>query len=207
VKKLSSRIAVFASGSGTNAENLIRYFSDSEKGTVSLVLSNNPLAGVIQRAKQSGVPVFVFNRKEFNESDEVILKLAEYKIDFIVLAGFLWLVPENLIRAFENKIVNIHPALLPGYGGKGFYGSNVHRAVISSGTIISGITIHNVNRQFDEGEIIFQAACHVSRTDTVESLSKKIHQLEYAWFPVVVEKIISKTDEMNISAYTNSLNR
>jgi phosphoribosylglycinamide formyltransferase-1 len=184
------KIAVFASGSGTNAENLIRYFSNSESAKVELVLCNNPSAGVIDRAKKLDVPCLVFNRKDFYESGSVLKLLTDKEIDFIVLAGFLWLIPKDMIAAFEKKIINIHPALLPGHGGKGFYGMNVHQSVIDSKAITSGITIHYVNEHFDEGEIIFQAACYVTKEESPQSLAKKIHALEHTWFPVVVEKLL-----------------
>jgi phosphoribosylglycinamide formyltransferase-1 len=191
VKNSLKKIAVFASGSGTNAENLVHYFSRSETARVTLILTNNSSAGVIERAKNLNIPCLVFNRKDFYESDNILNRLTEEKTDLIVLAGFLLLVPDKMIRAFEKKIVNIHPALLPGFGGKGFYGNNVHQSVIDSGSILSGITIHHVNEKFDEGEIIFQAACHVSRQDTAVSLAEKIHALEYRYFPVVIEKVLS----------------
>jgi len=190
--KVPKKIAVFASGSGTNAENIIRYFAHSEKAIVSLVLTNNPSAGVIDRAKKLEVPCIVFTRNDFFETEKIINILAENKIDFVVLAGFLWLVPIKLIHAFQKKIINIHPALLPGVGGKGFYGNRVHQAVLEGKNLLSGITIHFVDEKFDEGEIIFQAACHISKEDTVESLAAKVHSLEYTYFPVVIEKILGR---------------
>ena len=192
VIKPIKRIAVFASGSGTNAENLVHYFSNSDQVKVELILCNNPAAGVIDRAKNLDVPCFVFNRKDFYESTLVLNRLLEKKIDLVVLAGFLWLIPTNMIAAFEKKIINIHPALLPGVGGKGFYGMIVHQAVIDSKSLLSGITIHYVNEKFDEGEIIFQAACHINKQDSAEALAKKIHKLEYSYFPVVVEKVLTQ---------------
>lgn len=184
------KIAVFASGSGTNAENMVLHFAHSEKIRVVLILTNNASAGVIERAKKLNVPCIVFNRKDFFETDSILKLLKEHQIDLLVLAGFLWLIPQNLIRAFEKKIINIHPALLPGVGGKGFYGERVHREVLDRGNILSGITVHYVNEKFDEGEIIFQAACHVAKEDTADSLATKIHALEYTYFPVVIEKIL-----------------
>jgi phosphoribosylglycinamide formyltransferase-1 len=191
VEKTLKRIAVFASGSGTNAENLVRYFSNSKTVKVELILCNNPSAGVVTRAQSLGVPFFLFNRKDFYESTVVLNELREREIDLVVLAGFLWLIPKNIIEVFEKKIVNIHPALLPSFGGKGFYGINVHQSVLDSKELLSGITIHYVDEKFDEGEIIFQAACHVSSEDSAESLAKKIHELEYRYFPVVVDKVLS----------------
>ena len=183
-----TQIAVFASGSGTNAENLIRSWAGHKHLKIAVVMTNNPDAGVIGRAGKLGVPCMTFTRKQFLEGDDVLKLLNEKKIDAIILAGFLLLIPKNIIHAFPEKVINVHPALLPAHGGKGFYGANVHQAVINSGSVISGITIHKVNDRFDEGEIIFQAACHVAKNDTAETLAEKIHQLEYKYFPVVAEK-------------------
>ena len=157
---------------------------------MELILTNNATAGVIERAKKLNVHCIVFNRNDFFETDAILNLLRKYQIDLLVLAGFLWLVPQNLIRAFEKKIINIHPALLPGVGGKGFYGERVHREVLERGDVMSGITIHYVNEKFDEGEIIFQAACYVTKEDTADSLATKIHALEYTYFPVVIEKML-----------------
>jgi phosphoribosylglycinamide formyltransferase-1 len=184
------RIAVFASGSGTNAENLVSYFRKTGSCEIALIVTNNPSAGVIAKANRLDVKVSLFSKTELMNGELISSHLQDEKIDFIILAGYLLLVPAVLITNFQNRIINIHPALLPGHGGKGFYGENVHRSVIASGAIMSGITIHYVNEKFDEGEIIFQAACHVDANETSESLAKKIHELEYAYFPVVVEKII-----------------
>jgi len=185
-------IAIFASGSGTNAENLIRFFRTSPFGKVQIVLSNRTDAGVIERAQSLEVETFVFTREQFYNSDQVPDLLVERNIDFIVLAGFLWLVPENLLLPFENKIVNIHPALLPKYGGKGMYGGHVHRAVIEAGDAESGISIHYVNQKYDEGDIIFQARCKVEPGDSPDSLAHKIHSLEYKYFPGVVEDLLKE---------------
>ena len=186
------RIAVFASGSGTNAENLIQYFRTKPGARVDLVLSNRPGAGVLERAEKLGVETIVFNRDTFYGTREIPDLLHGKGIDFIVLAGFLWLVPEQLLKDYEGKIVNIHPALLPGYGGKGMYGENVHRAVIDNGETESGITIHRVNRDYDRGDIIFQARCPVMENDTPATLASRIHELEYAHFPAVVEKLLDQ---------------
>ena len=194
------RIAIFASGSGSNAENIFNYFQAMDDVSISVILTNNPTAGVIKRAEKMDVPSLVFNREEFYSTDKIESHLSNEKIDFIVLAGFLWLVPLNLIRLYRNRIVNIHPALLPAFGGKGYYGDKVHEAVISSRQIISGITIHHVNEKFDEGAIIFQAACQVEKSDDAKSLAKKIHNLEYKYFPVVIEKSIRIYQEKNIEA-------
>jgi len=188
-------IAIFASGSGTNAENIIRYFNDRKSAKVALVLSNKPDAYVITRAKNLGVPVKVFDRNDFYLSNNILDTLISYNIDFIVLAGFLWLVPENILRHYNKRIVNIHPALLPLYGGKGMYGDRVHRAVIESGDRESGITIHYVDEKYDNGDIIFQARCRVEPGETPESLASKVHELEYKYYPQIVEKLILETEK------------
>ncbi|MBP8959145.1 MAG: phosphoribosylglycinamide formyltransferase [Bacteroidales bacterium] len=186
-----NNISIFASGSGTNAENIIKYFLNKESAKVALVLSNNPKAYVIKRAKQYNIAVKIFDHHEFYETDEVLETLISNNIDFIVLAGFLWLVPENILNRYKGKIINIHPALLPRYGGKGMYGDRVHRAVIEAGEKESGITIHYVNEGYDEGDIIFQAHCPINPEETVDSLAKKVHELEYRYYPEVIEKIIT----------------
>lgn len=185
-------IAIFASGSGTNAEKIMDYFRDHTHARVCLLLSNKKDAYALTRAEKFDVPWYVFSREEFYESDIVIDMLRANKIDLIVLAGFLWLVPVELIRAFPGKIINIHPALLPKYGGKGMYGMRVHEAVINSGDKESGITIHYVNENYDKGKIIFQGKCRITPEDNPESLAAKIHQLEYKYFPKVIEDLIIK---------------
>jgi phosphoribosylglycinamide formyltransferase-1 len=187
---INKKIAIFASGSGSNAENIGRYFRNHPKITVSLILSNKEDAPVHKRAAELGIPSISFNREEFYNSNKIIEILQEHKIDFIVLAGFLWLIPQNLIRAFPGKIINIHPALLPSYGGKGMYGMKVHSSVIENGETESGITIHYVNEDYDEGNIIFQARCPVSANDTPELLAEKIHKLEYKHFPEVIKELV-----------------
>ncbi len=184
------RIAIFASGSGTNAENLIKYFSTSDRARVVIVLSNNPQAGVIRRAHRLTVPVLVFGRKQLYDTDFVLQTLKDNNVDFIVLAGFLWLVPDSIIEVYRRRIVNIHPALLPDFGGKGMYGDRVHRAVLESGRRQSGITIHYVNERYDEGDIIFQATCPVLPGDSVETLAQRVHELEYEHYPRIVEQLI-----------------
>jgi phosphoribosylglycinamide formyltransferase-1 len=191
-QKKMKNIAIFASGSGTNAENLIKFFRTSPIGRVCLVLSNRSDAGVLERAQTLDVESFVFTREQFYKSDEVLQVLLDRGIDFIVLAGFLWLVPENLLEPFENKIVNIHPALLPKYGGKGMYGGHVHRSVIEAGDPESGISIHYVNPKYDDGDIIFQATCKIEPEDTPDSLAGKVHELEYEYFPGVVEDLLKE---------------
>jgi phosphoribosylglycinamide formyltransferase-1 len=185
-------IAIFASGSGTNAENLIRYFSNKNSARVSLVLSNRAEAQVLKRAAALNVNTVFFDREELYKNQTVLEYLTMYNIDFIVLAGFLWLIPDNILKTYEKRIVNIHPALLPAYGGKGMYGDAVHKAVIANHEIVSGITIHYVNSLYDEGDIIFQAECAVDPSDTAETLAAKIHALEYEHFPRVVENLMVK---------------
>ena len=184
------KIAIFASGSGTNAENIIHYFSDSREIKISLILSNNPAAYVLERAKNNKISSYIFNRKEFYETEMVIEQLKEYEIDFIVLAGFMWMVPLNILKEYPNKILNIHPALLPKFGGKGMYGDNVHKAVVEAKEEYSGITIHYVNEKYDEGEIIYQAKCIVEEGDTPECLAKKVHYLEYEHYPNIIKEVL-----------------
>ncbi len=186
------RLAIFASGSGTNAENIALHFLGSLDISVSVIITNNPNAGVIDRAEKFQIPVVVITKKEFSDSERVLEVLKEYNIEVIILAGFLLLVPIPIIEEYKNRIINIHPALLPQFGGKGFFGANVHQKVIETKSLISGITIHHVNEFFDEGEIIFQAACHIDKLDTPESLADKIHCLEKMYFPVVVEKFVQQ---------------
>ncbi|HOB85304.1 MAG TPA: phosphoribosylglycinamide formyltransferase [Bacteroidales bacterium] len=183
-------IAIFASGTGTNAENIIKYFSTRNSAKVVLVLSNRREAGVLKRAEALGVNTYFFDRNDFYVSGSVLKHLLQSRIDFIVLAGFLWLVPDNIIKCFEGRLINIHPALLPAYGGKGMYGDRVHRAVIENKDRESGITIHYVNNNYDEGDIVFQAKCKVGQSDTPESLASRIHALEYKYFPEIIEKLI-----------------
>lgn len=185
-------VAIFASGSGTNAENITRYFSSSETVKVAVVLSNNRNVGVHARVNKLGIPSFVFSREEFVEGTLVLAKLAEYQIDLIVLAGFMNKISEPLLRAYPGKIINIHPALLPKYGGKGMYGMHVHEAVVAAGEKESGITIHYINENYDEGDIIFQAKCEVLPADTPEEVAMKVHALEYAHYPHVIEEVLEK---------------
>ncbi len=184
------KIALFASGSGTNVENIANYFSKSNSIEVSLVLSNNSGAYVLERAKKLNIDTFTFNRSQFYNSTDIINILTENRIDYIVLAGFLWLIPVNIIEAFSNKIVNIHPALLPKYGGKGMYGNKVHEAVVANREKQSGITIHLVNEKYDDGSIIFQQTCEVLPTDSANDVANKVHALEYKHYPETIEKLI-----------------
>lgn len=185
-------IAIFASGSGTNAENIIKYFSTKKSAKVTLVLSNKSHAEVLKRAQNFGVETLFFERDDFYNTDIVLGYLLKTKIDFIVLAGFLWLVPPAITKEYKNRIVNIHPALLPAYGGKGMYGEAVHRAVINSRDHESGITIHYVNDHYDKGDIIFQTKCSIDPNDDHESLARKIHALEYEHFPRIIEELVSR---------------
>jgi phosphoribosylglycinamide formyltransferase-1 len=185
-------IAIFASGSGTNAENIANYFKTNKNIKVKLILSNNENAFVLKRAQNLDIESISFNRKDFYESEKVINLLLNKEIDFIVLAGFLWLVPQNILNNFDGKIINIHPALLPNYGGKGMFGDHVHKAVLENNEKESGITIHYVNEKYDDGDIIFQEKVSVDTKDTVESLAKKIHELEYKYFPKVIFNVINQ---------------
>lgn len=186
------KLAVFASGNGSNAEKIFEYFKEKEKVEVALLLTNNPKAPVIDRAKRHNVPVEVFNRTRFYDTNEITEMLLHYKIDLVVLAGFMWLIPPSLIKAFPDKILNIHPALLPKYGGKGMYGDFVHKAVVAAKEKESGITIHLVNENYDEGQIVFQEKCTVEPHETPETLAGKIHLLEHRFYPQVIENILLK---------------
>ncbi len=183
-------VAIFASGSGTNAQAIIERLNSSKFGQVSGIFSNNKDAFVLQRAQKYNIPTYVFSRNEFYNTSNIRDILMEKRIDFIVLAGFLWLIPEYLILSFPSRIINIHPALLPKYGGKGMYGMKVHEAVINNKEKESGITIHYVNENYDEGNIIFQAKCQIEQKDSPEILAKKIHELEYRHFPKIVEELL-----------------
>lgn len=189
------RLAIFASGSGSNAENIYKYFSGNDKVEIALILSDKSQAFVHQRARSMGVISKTLQASVFRESDEVLSLLKEFRIDFIVLAGFLLLMPPKLVQAFPNKIVNIHPALLPKYGGKGMYGDRVHQAVVLAGEKQTGITIHYVNEKYDEGRVIFQATCQIEAADTFEDVARKVHALEYKHYPKVIELILAKEFE------------
>jgi phosphoribosylglycinamide formyltransferase 1 len=186
------RLAIFASGSGSNAEKMAEYFANRTDIEISLVLSNNPQAGVIARARRLHIPVVLFDRKTFYETHRIIEILQNEHIDLVILAGFMMLIPEEMVQAFPNKIVNIHPALLPKYGGKGMYGHFVHEAVVAAKESESGITIHFVNERYDEGGIIFQAACEVTPTDTPEEVAQKVQVLEHQHYPEVVERLLKQ---------------
>ncbi len=184
------RIGIFASGNGTNAEEILKHFQRHVSIEVVLLLSNNPQAYVLERAKKYTISVTIFARLQFGETGEVLNWLKEKNVTHLVLAGFMWLVPDNLVRAFPGKIINIHPALLPKFGGKGMYGMHVHEAVKAADEKETGITIHEVNERYDEGKILFQATCSVTGTDTPEQIAQKVHQLEYTHYARAIEKWI-----------------
>lgn len=184
------RLALFASGSGSNAENIINYFSDNERVEIALILSNKSDALVHERAMRLGVPTFTLPKEDFRNPENLLALLKEKQIDFIVLAGFLLLIPSALVQAYPNRIVNIHPALLPKFGGKGMYGDRVHSAVVAAGEKESGITIHFVNEHYDEGSIFFQAKCIVLPQDTSDDVASKVHALEYKHFPEVIDSML-----------------
>lgn len=185
------RIAIFASGSGTNMQRIAEWFATSNEVEISLVVCNKPGAGVIARAQKFNIPVELITRDQFYHSDILAVKLQTLRIDLIVLAGFLWLVPDSLLHAFPGKIINIHPALLPAYGGKGMYGSKVHEAVVAAGEKYSGITIHYVNEHYDEGAVIFQQNIELAEDETPDSLAARIHELEYKHFPEVIAALLN----------------
>ena len=184
------RIVIFASGSGTNAENLIKFFHNRENASVIQVLTNNPRAKVLDRCKNLNVSALSFNRTAFTKTTDVLDLLKNSQPDLIVLAGFLWKFPENILAHFPNKVINVHPALLPKYGGKGMYGMHVHEAVVNNKEKETGITIHYVNEHYDEGAIIFQAKCKVNITDSAEDVAKTNHLLEIEHFPEVVKQVL-----------------
>jgi len=184
-------IAILASGNGSNAQAIINYFKQNKNVNLGLIASNNARAFVLERAKDENIPCFSFNKNDFFDTDKVLFQLLQAKIDLIVLAGFLWKIPQNLLQHFPNKIINIHPALLPKYGGKGMYGMKVHQEVIKNEELESGITIHYVNENYDEGQIIFSAKCPVARHDTPEMLASKIHTLEHLYYPKTIERLLA----------------
>ena len=190
------RLAIFASGNGSNAQQIAEYFADSGEVQIAAIYSNNPVAYVLERARLLGIPSILFDRKILYNSTTILEDLKSKEVDWIVLAGFLWLIPDYILEAYPRKIINIHPALLPSYGGKGMFGMKVHEAVIAAGEMESGITIHHVNSKYDDGDILFQARCTVSNADTPEMLAAKIHELEYTFYPQIIEKIIQPKTEI-----------
>jgi phosphoribosylglycinamide formyltransferase-1 len=185
-------VAIFASGNGSNAQRIVEYFAGNPYIRISLILSNKNDAYILQRAKNLNIPAFSFTSSDLRNTTIVHDKLKEFDIGFIVLAGLMIKVPDSLIQKFSGRIINIHPALLPKYGGKGMFGEHVHTAVIAAKEKESGITIHFVNEKYDEGKIIFQARCEIDKNETSESLALKIHELEYYHYPGIIEKIITE---------------
>lgn len=194
---MSINIAIFASGSGTNAENIIKFFNKKVSVNIALVLSNKRDAYVLERAKKYNLPSHVFTKQDLIDTDNVLSILQQYKIDFIVLAGFLLPIPENILDKYHNLIINIHPALLPKYGGKSMYGDYIHKAVVEAGEKESGITIHYINEKYDEGNIIFQATCKISPDDSPEDVASKVHKLEYKYYPRVIEDVLLREKLLN----------
>ncbi|MEM5540970.1 phosphoribosylglycinamide formyltransferase [Olleya sp. AS48] len=186
------RVVIFASGSGSNAENLIRFFQNRDNASVIQVLTNNPHAKVLDRCKKLKVSALSFNKTAFTETDDVLNILKSNTPDLIILAGFLWKFPEKILKNFPNKVINVHPALLPKFGGKGMYGMHVHQAVINNKETETGVTIHYVNENYDEGAIIFQSKCEVLASDTAQDVADKIHELEMKHFPEVVDQLLKK---------------
>ncbi len=189
---MRKRIAIFASGKGSNAENIIKYFKNNSLAEVVLVISNALNANVLLRAKHLDTQAVVITKEDLYHSETVLQILKKEKIDWIILAGFLWIFPKTILDQYPNKVINIHPALLPKYGGKGMYGMHIHRAVVENREKETGITIHYVNEKYDEGKIIFQAKAEISATDTQESIAAKIHLLEQQHFPKVIEQLIAE---------------
>ncbi|WP_347157279.1 phosphoribosylglycinamide formyltransferase [Pontibacter chitinilyticus] len=192
---VKKNIVIFASGSGSNAQRLLEYFEHHPTICVAALFSNNPNAYALQRAETFHVPALLFSREAFYKTDTVLEQVQQFNPDLIVLAGFLWLVPQNLLQAYPDKIINIHPALLPRYGGKGMHGLHVHSAVVQAGDKESGITIHRINEEYDKGEFILQERCPVLPTDTPEELAARVLQLEHQYLPLVVEQLLSKQEE------------
>lgn len=188
----NTQIAIFASGAGSNASQIINYFKSSDSVNIALIVCNKPGAGVIDIAAKAGIPVLLIEKERFTAGDNYLPELKQHQVNFIVLAGFLWKIPPGLVQAYRQKIVNIHPALLPKYGGRGMYGNHVHEAVIAAGEKQSGISIHYVDEIYDHGAIIFQATCEITADDTPASLAQKIHVLEHANYPAVIAGLIKK---------------
>lgn len=188
---LQKNLVIFASGAGSNAQNIINYYRENHRIKIALIVCNNPKAGVIDIAAKEKIPVLMITKNEFLQTG-YLQNIQEYHPDLIILAGFLWKIPEVLIASFPQKIINIHPALLPAHGGKGMYGDTVHNAVISAKEKQSGITIHYVDEKYDNGKIIYQQHCDVTEEDTVETLSKKIHTLEHEFYPKAIDRLLSE---------------
>lgn len=191
-RQTAKRLVIFASGAGSNAQQIINYFKDSELASVVLIVCNKPEAGVISIAKHHNIPVLLIEKERFFKGDGYLPQLQSANADLLVLAGFLWKIPQSLIIAYPRRIINIHPALLPKYGGKGMYGQYVHEAILNAGELESGITIHYVDEHYDNGDIIFQTACPVLQGDRSETLAKRIHQLEHLHYPRVIEEVLKE---------------
>jgi len=187
-----NKIAIFASGSGSNAENIVKYFNKHQKDVDFLFLTNNSKAFVNERAQKLGIDIINFTKEEFTKTSNIVNILQEFDCDLIVLAGFLWLIPDNLVSTYKNKIINIHPALLPKYGGKGMYGAKIHEAVYNNKESETGITIHYVDSNYDEGKIISQISVGIDKNDTPANIEAKIHELEYLHYPMVIEKLLTE---------------
>ena len=188
-----NNIAIFASGNGTNAENIINYFKENNNIIIKVIVSNKSNAYVLERAHKLNIPAVVCPNQLWTTGEEILSLMKSYHINYIVLAGLLLKVPNTLLKAFPQRIINIHPALLPKFGGKSFYGSKVHEAVVAAKEKESGITIHFIDDNYDKGQTIFQAKCEVLPSDTADDVAKKVHVLEYKWFPVIIEKVITGT--------------
>ena len=189
---MPKKLAIFASGSGSNAENICNYFAESSDIKVVLICTNREDAFIVKRANKLNIPVYIFSKSELNNFVDLHKKLQNIGVDVIILAGFLLKLPTIMVDNYPNRIINIHPSLLPKYGGKGMYGSNIHKAVIKNKELESGISIHFVNHNYDEGKIILQKKCSISANESVETLIHKIHKLEHNYFPVAIEKTIKK---------------
>jgi len=189
---MKTRIAIFASGKGTNAERIMSAFAKNKEIEIALLLASKEGIGALQKAEAAGVPSVVFSRAAFVETEPILSTLQNYKVDFIVLAGFLVHIPEWILRVYPNRLINIHPSLLPKFGGKGMFGLHIHQAVLEAGEQESGITIHLVNELYDSGGILFQTSCFVKSDDSPETLATRVHELEYKYYPEVIEEWIKK---------------
>lgn len=191
---MRKKIAIFASGTGSNAQKIVEYFQNCENLRVGLVVSNRKKAPVLEFAKANNLPTLVINRSFFYETQDILKKFNEIGVDYVVLAGFLWLIPRYLVRAYGDRMINIHPALLPNYGGAGMYGMKVHEAVHAKSDTISGLSIHYVNENYDEGAIIFQAACAITPEDSPKDIAHKVLQLEHRYYPRVIDALWNRKD-------------
>ncbi len=191
---MPKNIAIFASGTGSNAQKIIDYFREREEVNIQLIVTNRPNAPVLNIAERESISSLVINRSSLYDTDQILNEFKQFQIDFIVLAGFLWLIPSYLVKAYTQKIVNIHPALLPKYGGKGMYGIKVHQAIKKANEPLSGITIHYVNEQYDEGATIFQASCKIDKSNTPEEIAEKVRLLEHKYFSTIIDLVLNKSN-------------